>query len=513
MPSDPPLQKETAVDNEFDYIITGGGAAGCVLAARLTQDPAVRVLLLEAGPPGVPASGGAVPPAGTPACAAAWDGETVPGNGAGAVPYPRGRVLGGSAAIGAALHVRPHQGVLDGWAAGSAPGWDAASMLPYFKRSEDARSARDHAVRGSRGGVRVEPVPEPARHPVARAFAESLMSAGYPVTSDLSWWRQEGVAWPDLAVAGGRRVTPAGAYLPASARARANLTVRTGCLATRLLIMSGACAGVTWLHGRKTERAFARGEVIVCAGAIGTPHLLMLSGIGPAAHLREHGIPVAADLPGVGGNLRDHAVAHIACRCAAPVHPSRYGPVEACAVLRSTLVPGGIPDLLLYPVLRPGALPGLPHQPGPAVLAAALTTPAASGLVRLASASPADPPLIDPGLLNDDRDLERLETGLAILCQAVGAAPLTRLGITPVPPPRTAAARREWLRRTVAAACGPAGTLQDRAARRPARGHRAGPARPRDQGPADRCCPACPTCLPPRPSWPSPRRPPTSSAP
>jgi choline dehydrogenase len=184
---------------DYDYVVVGGGTAGCVLAARLSQDPAARVLLLEAG--GAEPGGAGGDPAGWPQLIgsdADWGGLTVPQAAAGPVAYPRGRVLGGSGAINAMAHIRGHHGVYDAWADGGADGWGYASLLPYFKRSEDTGKERHLELRGTRGPIRVAPVPEASRHPVAQAFATALCALGYPVTEDLSGSRQEGVAWPDL---------------------------------------------------------------------------------------------------------------------------------------------------------------------------------------------------------------------------------------------------------------------------------------------------------------------------
>jgi choline dehydrogenase len=250
-----------------------------------------------------------------------WGGTTVAQADAGPLPYPRGRGLGGSGAISAMAHVRGHRAVYDAWAAGGAAGWGCADLLPYFKRSEHAEG-RDPALRGAGGPVRVAPVPQDARHPAARLFAAALSAEGHPFTGDLSGSDQEGVAWPDLAIAGGRRVSPADAYLLPAA-GRPNLTVLAGSLVTSLTVRSGRCMGAEYVRAGRAEQVTA-GEVIVCAGAVGSPQLLMLSGIGPVGRLHGLGIRPQADLPGVGESLQDHPVA-MAC----------YVPPMFCCTQRS----------------------------------------------------------------------------------------------------------------------------------------------------------------------------------
>ncbi len=291
----------------FDYIIVGAGSAGCALANRLSADPSVKVLLLEAGPrdwhPFVHMPAGLAKLIGKKGVN--WDYDTAPeaqldGR---MLWWPRGKVLGGSSSINAMCYIRGDHRDYDEWAAMGAEGWNWSSVLPYFRRSEgNERGANDW--HGGDGPVGVSD--HRYRNPLSAVFVDAAKQAGYPSNPDFNGAAQEGFGFYQTTTRDGSRCSSATAYLDPIRGQRPNLKVITGAMARKILFEGGRASGVLY-----TVRggAFAEGasrEVILCGGAINSPQLLMLSGIGPAAHLRQHGIEVRVDLPGVGSNLQDH---------------------------------------------------------------------------------------------------------------------------------------------------------------------------------------------------------------
>jgi choline dehydrogenase len=446
---------------EYDYIVVGAGTAGCVVAGRLAQDAAARVLLVEAGT-SERTRGMTVPNAWPEnlGSAAEWGEVTTAQADAGSVAYPRGKAVGGSSAINAMAHVRGHRAVYDGWLADGVPGWGFADLLPYFRRSERT-DGRDPALRGADGPVLVAAAAAADRHPVARAFVAALTGAGCALTDDLSGRQQEGVAWIDLAIRDGQRVSSADAYLQ-PALAHPNLVVETGSLVTSLSVRHDRCTGIRYIRDGAPVAAWASAEVILSAGAIGSPQVLMLSGIGPARQLRELGIDTVADVEQVGENLQDHPVIMASYASPAQLPMSKYNNGEACAAVRSGL-DGDYPDLHLFPILLPLAPAGCEPPPAGYALMASVVAPDSRGSVRLASSAPGSPPLIDPGFLRDRRDLDRLETGLQMIRRAAGSvafSAMRKAEVWPGPDVRDSAELRAYISSRVGSYYHPAGTCR-----------------------------------------------------
>jgi choline dehydrogenase-like flavoprotein len=300
---------------EFDYVIVGGGSAGCVLAGRLSEDPSVSVCLLEAGGPDTsalihaPLGFAAGAPVGLNT--ARYETEPQPGLGGRRGFQPRGKVLGGSSSINAMVYVRGHHTDYDGWAALGNPGWDYASVLPYFKRAENSEAVGANAYRGIGGPLNVAYLRSPS--PINDAFLAACESAGIARTPDYNGAQQEG-CWPSqVTQKNGERCSAAKAYLTPHL-GRKNLTVITRAQAAMIDITNRRATGVQYLIGNVAKRVRARREVIVSAGSYGSPQLLMLSGIGRRADLRPLGVPVVHELAGVGQNLQDHITTHLIWR-------------------------------------------------------------------------------------------------------------------------------------------------------------------------------------------------------
>ncbi len=304
---------------DFDYVVIGAGSAGCVLANRLTASGKYRVLLIEAGLKDrnpwihIPAGYGKL--FDHPAVNWRYHSEPEPNLNGRTLYQPRGKVLGGTSSINGLIYTRGPKEDFDHWSQLGNAGWSYEEVLPYFKKSEDQQHGPD-AFHGAGGPLSVSD--QPQKHELADAFIAAAQQAGHTYNGDFSGPSQEGVGYYQATARRGRRCSAAVAYLR-PARKRSNLMVVTDALATRLLFAGRMAVGVEFQYRGKSHAVRARGEVILAAGVFNSPQLLQLSGIGPSDHLRQFGISVVQDLPGVGENLQDHFMVGMTYRCSEPI--------------------------------------------------------------------------------------------------------------------------------------------------------------------------------------------------
>ncbi|EJU12829.1 choline dehydrogenase [Sphingomonas sp. LH128] len=430
---------------EFDYVIVGAGTAGCVLAHRLSADPATRVLLLEAGGPD--RAFNIQMPAGSKALLGKpnpfnWFDFTEPQAHLGGrrMYWPAGRGWGGTSSINGMAYVRGHPLDYDGWAAAGLPDWSYDRILPYFLKAEaNVRGAsRFH---GGDGPLRISDTP--GWSALSQAFVEAGMQAGHPLSRDFNGEEPEGFGALQMTLHKGRRVSAASAYLH-PALGRPNLKVISHARVTRVRVEQGRASAVEWLRAGQREVARAAREIVLCAGVARTPQVLMLSGIGDARHLREHGVEVLCDSPEVGRNLQDHVAVQVKWTCPLPVTlyrdlrwyrtlwaglrylATRSGPAAGMGVEANGFVhsrPGlSHPDLqiaLMNALMEGEGIDGLRIERHGFTLSVWNLRPESRGTITLRSPDPLAAPVIQPEYMSAPADAEVLRAAVGIVREVV----------------------------------------------------------------------------------------------
>lgn len=444
------MNQTSSRKTQFDYIIVGAGTAGSVIAARLSEDPERSVLLVEAG------SRDALPAMAIPSAwptmfgsSADWGDTTVVQEFSGtAIPAPRGRALGGSSSTNAMIFARGHRASYDAWVDQGAKGWSYDDLLPYFRRSETTQG-RDAGVRGTEGPLSVGPTAQPCA--VITAGLAAAAQVGYETARDISSGLETGFGLVDGNVENGRRQSAADAYLR-PVLDRVNLHVVTDALVRRIVVDNGVAAGIEYAYAGNDLAATARREVILTAGAIGSAHLLLASGIGPAEHLTDVGVEVVLDLPGVGANLHDHPMSTVVYSAGAELSGDANNMVGQAIGLVETEHATDGPDLQIVLINLPYASPELAGPSSGFAIGFSAITPQSRGQVRLNSPDITVGPLIDPNYLGVQRDVDVMAAGLSIARQIGQAEALSGWRDTemqPGPEVEDANSIRDYLKRSL----------------------------------------------------------------
>lgn len=414
------LAKETIMER-YDYIVIGGGSAGCVVAARLAAAaPAAKVLLVEAGNDDRDSQRVADPTV-WPTIQATHENyayETVRNAVTGRIhDCPRGKVLGGSGSINAMVYLRGARQDFDGWSYIGATGWSYDEVLPYFKKMETT-TGRDARYRGTDGILRPGPAANP--NPLSEIFVEAAHQTGHQLNDDFNAESIEGAGMLDLLVHEGRRESTT-RYVHLSRETCPNLTVTTGVNARQLIFDGAKCVGVEIIRQGQPTTVAADQEVILSAGAIDTPKLLMLSGVGPSGHLRELGINVITDLCGVGGNLQDHPLANVAWEARQDIPPGEANLAESALYWRSKSA-NIAPDLQFMFIHVPFHNPWQSVPANSYTIGVSVMRPVGRGQIRLRSANAADTPVIDVDYIGQRADADTLVAGIEHAIE-IGRAP------------------------------------------------------------------------------------------